>query len=120
MSRIKHSQLFFKCCHKIDKNVRGYMFQGKYIECVSAHCWKLLDTYLRDKSKDNLYRLIEIFADIKRKNRDKWSYFMAPMKMPKVPYRSTYSFDFYETEPSEPYILYKLNDTVIYEKWSKI
>lgn len=120
MSRISNAQLFFKCCYRIDKNMRGYMFKGRYIDCISTHCWKLMENYLKEKSRDNLYKLIEIFADIKRKNKTKWSYFMAPVKVPKVPYRSAYYFTFSETKPEEPYIVYNLDGLIIYEKWHKI
>lgn len=119
MLKISYAQLFFKCCHKIDPNTRGYMFNGNYIESISAHCWHLLHTYLKDKSSKNKYNLIELFCDIKRKNKYKWQYFITPVKVPKVPYRNDFSFSLSKNVPDQPYIGYNLFDTIIYEKWTK-
>ena len=120
MQRIKLYQLFFKCCHKIDANMKGYMFNGKYIECISQYCWQLYAKWTKDKSKKNTYNLIEIFADIKRKQSNNWKAFIFNPKMPIVPFKKEFRLIFTDVEPLEQCIGYHFNGEIFYETYEKI
>jgi len=119
MLKIKLHQLFFKCCFKIDKNNKGYMFNGKYIECISQHCWALFYQWSKNKTAANRNLLVEIFADIKRKQSQNWDIFLFNPKRTHWTFKDDFFMELTEIEPIERCTAYRFNGTIIYESWQK-
>lgn len=119
MRKISKAQLFFKCCHLIDKNMKGYMFKGKYIDCISQHCWQMLEKYLKSRNKQDEQYFISLLCDIKKRNKDKWNYFIANPKPEFHNFKKEYQLILSEVEPPKPYVGYYFNNEIIYEKWMK-
>lgn len=120
MQKIKLYQLFFKCCHKIDPNIKGYMFKGRYIECISQYCWQLYYAWSRNKTVENRNALIEIFSDIKRKQSKNWAAFIFSPKMPIAPFKKEFQMTLTDVEPFDKFIGYHFNGGIIYESYEKI
>lgn len=103
----------------IDPNNKGYMFNGRYIECISQHCWNLYLLWTRDKSQHNRNEMIKLFSHIKRTQKNNWSIFITNPIMPIVPFKKDYFLILSEIAPQEKCIGYHFNGTIIYETYAK-
>lgn len=120
MLKISTYKVLWKCCYKLDSKNSGYMFKGKYIESVSAYCWKKIDEWKRQKIETSKYELIEFLCSIKRNQKNNWKIFMHEPPPVQHIFKKKHRIILSEIEPPLPYIQYTLGDTEIYETYIQL
>jgi len=119
MARNSDYKILFKCCFKLDAKNNGYMFEGEYIENISAYLWKKIDQWKREGIKSAKYDMIRLLCDIKRKQSSNWAMFMKQPENALHPFKSTYNIILSEIKPSEPFYEWRVLDHVLYETYYK-
>lgn len=120
MQKNNYFRIFFKCCHRIDKNNKGYMFDGVYIENISAYLWERLHKWSVKRDKDIRHQIISVLADIKRRQSKNWEVFMKQPVQKQHDFKSNYRLTLSEIEPHQPYIKWQINDITVYETYIKL
>ena len=117
MRKISTFKLLFKCCHKLQDSQKGYMLNGVYIENISYYAWNNLTLWRQTLDEKHKNNLIELFADIKRKQAKNWQVFIKQPPTEINPFKANYQLILSEIEPPEPYILYDLGIIKVYETY---
>lgn len=117
MQRNSDFKILFKCCHKVDKNHKGYMFNGSYIEDLSEHLWWKLREWRLENKIESKYELIDILVDIKKRQSKNWNVFMKQPPPKMHPFKQDFGLILTEIEPPGPCVVYNLHGLIIYETY---
>lgn len=114
-------KVLWKCCYKLDHKNSGYMYNGKYVENISAFCWKKIDEWKRQGIEKSKYELIEILCNIKRFQKGNWKIFNYEPPMEQHSFKKSFVLDLSEIEPyGIPHIKWNVHGIEVYETYIKL